>query len=96
MIDDKVDDAYGDVDDDSDDDDDDDDVDVDAGVYFHQGHITAHRHHTKHWCLQRLRQLPGCLHFPRGLCFPFPFSFHSLRHFPFRPGVRVELWASQD
>ena len=41
VIDDKVDDAYGDVDDDIDED----DV-VDAGVCFHQGHLTARRHHT--------------------------------------------------
>ena len=41
MIDDTDDDAYGDVDAD------DDDVDNDdVGVGFHQGHLTAHRHHT--------------------------------------------------
>ena len=34
--------------------------------------------------------------FPRGLHFPFRFSFSSLSHFPVGPGVRVELRASQD
>ena len=34
--------------------------------------------------------------FPRGLRFPFRFSFSSLSHFPVGPGVRVELRASQD
>ena len=75
------------------------DVDVDAddvdGWHLSQRY-TAHRYHTSHRCHLHLLQPFGGHHFPRGFLFPFSFSFLSLRPFPFRPGVRVELRASQD
>ena len=92
MNDDADDDAYDDV-----------DVDVDVVVdgddvdEMHLSHqYTAHRYHTSHRCHLHLLQPFGSHHYPRGFLFPFSFSSLSLRPFPFRPGVRVELRASQD
>ena len=88
VIDDVVDDAYG-----------DDDVDVDADNVdgWHLIHPqTAHHYHSEHRCHLHLWRLFGSHHFPRGLLFPCSFSFRLFRPFPFRPGVRVELRASQD